>query len=61
MRELRRRLAAEQALPAFDRCLPRPAKEPPVGPGWIHEISGQSQGKDPATNFQNSGETATAP
>ena len=19
-------------------CLPRPAKEPPVGPGWIHEI-----------------------
>ena len=19
-------------------CLPRPAKEPPAGPGWIHEI-----------------------
>jgi ATP-dependent DNA ligase len=19
-------------------CLPKPAKEPPAGPGWIHEI-----------------------
>jgi bifunctional non-homologous end joining protein LigD len=22
----------------FEPCLPRPAKEPPSGPGWIHEI-----------------------
>jgi len=22
----------------YEPCLPRPAKEPPVGPGWIHEI-----------------------
>jgi bifunctional non-homologous end joining protein LigD len=22
----------------FDPCLPRPAKQPPAGPGWIHEI-----------------------
>jgi bifunctional non-homologous end joining protein LigD len=28
---VRRRLTLEP-------CLPRPAKEPPVGPGWIHEI-----------------------
>ncbi len=27
----RRRLTLEP-------CLPRPAKEPPAGPGWIHEI-----------------------
>ena len=30
-RMLRRRLTIEP-------CLPRPAKEPPAGPGWIHEI-----------------------
>ena len=24
--------------PAIEPCLPRPAKEPPAGPGWIHEI-----------------------
>ena len=23
---------------SLEPCLPRPAKEPPVGPGWIHEI-----------------------
>jgi bifunctional non-homologous end joining protein LigD len=23
---------------AIEPCLPRPAKEPPSGPGWIHEI-----------------------
>jgi bifunctional non-homologous end joining protein LigD len=23
---------------AFEPCLPRPAKNPPTGPGWIHEI-----------------------
>ena len=28
---LRRRLTLEP-------CLPRPAKEPPAGPDWIHEI-----------------------
>jgi ATP-dependent DNA ligase len=22
----------------FEVCLPRKAKEPPSGPGWIHEI-----------------------
>jgi ATP-dependent DNA ligase len=36
--ELRRRLAAEQSQPRYEPCLPRLAKEPPVGPGWIHEI-----------------------
>ena len=24
--------------PTLEPCLPRPAKEPPAGPGWIHEI-----------------------
>jgi bifunctional non-homologous end joining protein LigD len=37
-RELRRRLAAKQPQPRFEPCLPRSAKEPPVGAGWIHEI-----------------------
>ena len=37
-RELRRRLQADRALPSFEPCLPRSANEPPVGPGWIHEI-----------------------
>jgi ATP-dependent DNA ligase len=37
-RELRRRLAADRSVPSFEPCLPRPAKEPPAGPGWIHEI-----------------------
>ena len=36
--ELLRRLRAEQTLPRFEPCLPRPAAEPPPGPGWIHEI-----------------------
>ena len=22
----------------YEPCLPRPAKEPPAGPGWIHEV-----------------------
>jgi len=39
MRELRRRLSAEQSLPRFDPCLPRVADRPPAAPGWIHEIS----------------------
>ena len=38
MRELRRRVSAEQSLPSFEPCLPRPAQEPPAGPGWLHEI-----------------------
>ena len=38
MRELRRRLRAERSLPRYAPCLPRPAKVPPSGPGWIHEI-----------------------
>jgi bifunctional non-homologous end joining protein LigD len=36
--ELRRRDRAEQFLPRYEPCLPRPAKQPPAGPGWIHEI-----------------------
>ena len=31
-RELKRRVGR------FEPCLPRPAKEPPAGPDWIHEI-----------------------
>jgi bifunctional non-homologous end joining protein LigD len=37
-RELRRRQRADRLLPRFEPCLPRPAKVPPAGPGWIHEI-----------------------
>jgi bifunctional non-homologous end joining protein LigD len=36
--KLRRRLRAEQSLPRFEPCLPRPVQEPPAGPGWLHEI-----------------------
>jgi ATP-dependent DNA ligase len=35
--ELRRRVRADQSL-QFEPCLPRLAKQPPVGPGWLHEI-----------------------
>ena len=38
VRELRRRLGADPARSRFEPCLPRFAKEPPAGPGWIHEI-----------------------
>src|SRR5580704_14320471 len=37
-REPRRRVRAEQSVPRFEPCLPRPASEPPTGPGWIHEV-----------------------
>lgn len=37
-RELGRRLRLDRSLPRFELCLPRPAKAPPAGPGWIHEI-----------------------
>ena len=37
MRELRRRVRAEESKISFEPCLPRPAKQPPA-PGWIHEI-----------------------
>ena len=37
MRELRRRVRDEQSR-HVEPCLPRPASEPPAGPGWIHEI-----------------------
>jgi ATP-dependent DNA ligase len=37
-RELRRRLPPDRSLRPFEPCLPRPAKQPPSGPGWIHEI-----------------------
>jgi ATP-dependent DNA ligase len=36
MGELRRRVAASEV--PYEPCLPRPAKVPPAGPGWIHEI-----------------------
>jgi ATP-dependent DNA ligase len=36
--ELRRRVNAEQSLPQYEPCLQRPAKQPPAGPGWLHEI-----------------------
>jgi hypothetical protein len=38
MRELRRRVRAEQSRPKFEPCLPRSADRPPGGPGWLHEI-----------------------
>jgi bifunctional non-homologous end joining protein LigD len=38
MRELRRRVRAEQSLRRFEPCLPRGADAPPAGAGWIHEI-----------------------
>ena len=37
-RELRRRIRADQSQPRFEPCLPRLAKHPPAGSGWIHEI-----------------------
>jgi ATP-dependent DNA ligase len=37
-RELQRRLPPDRSLRPFEPCLPRPAKQPPSGPGWIHEI-----------------------
>jgi ATP-dependent DNA ligase len=37
-RELRRRVGADGAKPGFEPCLPHLAKQPPTGPGWIHEI-----------------------
>jgi bifunctional non-homologous end joining protein LigD len=37
-RELRRRVRAEQSRPRFEPCLPRLAKQPPAGSGWIHQI-----------------------
>jgi bifunctional non-homologous end joining protein LigD len=37
-REPRRRARAEQSVPRFEPCLPRPASEPPTGPGCIHEV-----------------------
>lgn len=37
-RELRHWLRTEKSLPRFEPCLPKPAKAPPAGPGWIHEI-----------------------
>jgi bifunctional non-homologous end joining protein LigD len=35
-RELRCRLNRRET--SFEPCLPRPAKQPPAGAGWIHEI-----------------------
>jgi bifunctional non-homologous end joining protein LigD len=36
--ELRRRIRAETSSPRYEPCLPRPAKQPPAGPEWLHEI-----------------------
>jgi bifunctional non-homologous end joining protein LigD len=36
--EFRRRPRAQQSVPRFEPCLPKPATEPPAGLGWIHEI-----------------------
>ena len=36
MAELSRRMS--RLNPTFAPCLPRPAKDAPAGPGWIHEI-----------------------
>jgi len=33
--ELQRRV---KRFASFEPCLPRPAKAPPSGPGWLHEI-----------------------
>ena len=38
MRELRRRVRAEQSKNSFAPCLPRSAKQPPASPSWLHEI-----------------------
>jgi bifunctional non-homologous end joining protein LigD len=38
MAELFRRPMSRHRRPTLEPCLPRPAKEPPAGPGWIHEI-----------------------
>ena len=37
-RETRRRLPPDRSLRPFEPCQPRAAKQPPTGPGWIHEI-----------------------
>ena len=37
-RELRQNLRRDQSQVRFEPCLPRLAKAPPAGPGWIHEI-----------------------
>jgi ATP-dependent DNA ligase len=37
-RDLRRRLRADQSQTRFEPCLPRSAREPPSGLGWLHEI-----------------------
>ena len=38
MSELQRRVRADLSRTRFEPCLPRLAKQPPAGPGWIHEI-----------------------
>jgi bifunctional non-homologous end joining protein LigD len=37
-RELRPRVRSDHSQLRFEPCLPRLAKQPPTGPGWIHEI-----------------------
>ena len=37
-RELRQNLRRDPSQLRFEPCLPRLAKEPPAGPGWLHEI-----------------------
>ena len=35
---MRRRVRTERSLSRYEPCLPSPAKHPPAGSGWIHEI-----------------------
>ena len=35
---LLRERVGRQGIGAIELCLPSPAKRPPAGPGWIHEI-----------------------
>jgi hypothetical protein len=47
-RELRRRLRADRPLTRFEPCLPRPAKEPPAGPGCdLLELDGVDLRREP--------------
>ena len=38
MRDMRRRICADRSPALFKPCLPRSAKQPPAGAGWIYEI-----------------------
>ena len=55
-REPRRRLRADRPLPRFEPCLPRPAREPPGGPGWpFRPISRRKSGRTSNYCYENRG------